>query len=418
MKYLIILADGSADFPLEELGGLTPLQAASTPNIDRLCRASRLGLLKTVPDDMPPGSEIANLSVLGYDVRKVFQGRGPLEAASMGVELAADDLALRCNLICLDENGRIRNHSAGHISSEEAEVLIHDLSEEFRDAPCSFHPGVSYRHLCVYHGGSGDISCTPPHDVPGRDYREVLVQPAGAAGEETARQLNELIERSRNFLARHPVNLKRMSARKDPANSIWFWSQGHRPRMQTFQELYGKTGSVISAVDLIFGIGIYAGLEPVHVEGATGLFDTNYEGKAAAAVNALTEKDFVYLHIEASDEAGHEGDPHLKVRTIEYLDGRLVAPILSAAEAMDEPVTIALLPDHPTPCSLRTHVHDPVPFLICSPLVSGDGIERYHEESARRGSFGLLHDAEFLQLLFQREACEQSPLKHKNKGTP
>ena len=398
MKYLVILADGAADFPIEQLGGKTPLQAACTPAIDSLCPKSRMGLLETVPPEMAPGSEVANMAVLGYDVRRVYQGRGVLEAASMGVTLKDDDLAMRCNLICLDEEQRIKNHSAGHISTEEARVLIDELNEHISGSKGRFYPGVSYRHLFVLPGGSKDIICTPPHDVPGTDYRSVMVKGESPEGENTARLLNKIIEQSRQVLKRHPVNLKRMSSRKDPANAVWFWSQGHRPEMQTFQELYGKSGSVISAVDLIFGIGAYAGLDPVHVEGATGLYDTNYEGKAAAALKALQEKDFVFLHVEASDEAGHEGDVQLKTRTIEYLDQRLVRPILEGMGGLPDRLSIALLPDHPTPCSLRTHVHDPVPVMIYHPDIAGDGIESYDEASAARGSLGRMAGNEFMKL--------------------
>ncbi len=403
MKYVVILADGAADYPLEVLGGKTPLQAAHTPTIDSICPRSRLGLLAAVPKDMPPGSEAANLSVLGYDLREVYQGRGVLEAASMGVDLQDGDLAMRCNLICLEDDGIIRNHSAGHISTEEAGKLIAAVQEKISGQPMQLYPGVSYRHLLVVKGGSDQIVCTPPHDVPGTSYRDVLVRGLSSEGEETASLLNRLTEQSREILSRHPVNLKRMSRKKDPANALWFWSPGYRPKMKTFMELYGKSGAVISAVDLLFGIGVYAGLEAVHVEGATGLHDTNYEGKAMAAAEVLARKDFVFVHVEASDEAGHEGDALLKTRTIEYLDQRLIRPLMERIAEMDEPVTVAVLPDHPTPCSLRTHVHDPVPFMIYTPGVPGDGITSYDEESAQRGSFGLLEGKEFIRLLFSQK---------------
>jgi len=413
MKYLVILADGAADYPVESLGGKTPLQAAEKPAIDALCSRSRLGQLVTVPPDMAPGSEVANLSVLGYNVREVYQGRGVLEAASMGIELHEDDLALRCNLISLDMDGRILNHSAGHISTEESRELIAGLNEHLAGTSGTFYPGVSYRHLFVLPGGDSSIICTPPHDVPGSDYRDVLIRPESSAGEQTASLLNQLIESSQEYLQSHPVNLKRVSEGKDPANSIWFWSQGYKPKMETFQKRYGKNGSVISAVDLIFGIGVYAGLEPVRVEGATGLHDTNYEGKAEAALKALKEKDFVFLHIEASDEAGHEGNAELKVRTIESLDRRLVSLIMEGISEAEEPVAVALLPDHPTPCSKRTHVHDPVPVMICVPGVPGDGIAAYDEESVKDGSVGLLQGAEFMDLFLgvhseEQEAGQQS----------
>ena len=397
MKYIIILADGMSDYPLEQLGGKTPLMAARTPAIDRLCAQSRCGRLITVPDDMPPGSEVANLAVLGYDVRKVYQGRGVLEAASMGVELAENDLAMRCNIICI-ENEKIKNHSAGHISSEESLQLVQVLNERLAGPTVRFHPGVSYRHLLVIKDGKNDVECTPPHDVPGTLFAEVMPRPKGEKSA-TAKLLTDLIIRSQAILSAHPVNLQRKAEGKDQGNSIWPWSPGHRPRMKTFRELYGLRGAVISAVDLIFGIGVYAGLKPIKVPGATGLFNTNYEGKARAACQALVDLDFVFLHIEASDEAGHEGNVELKVRTIEALDQRVIKPITEFTAAMKEPVTIALLPDHATPCAVRTHTRDAVPFLIYRPGESPDSILEFNEETCRQGSYGLLQGDGFMKVL-------------------
>lgn len=399
MKYIIILADGCSDYPIEKLGGKTPLMAANTPEIDALCAKSRCGLLKTVPDDMPPGSEIANMAVLGYDVHEVYQGRGVLEAASMGVDLKDDDLAMRCNLICIDKGGRIKNHSAGHITTEESHELISFLNKKLASPGYQFHPGVSYRHLFVVNNGSATVKCTPPHDVPGTEYRDVLVKATEQEGEQTAELLNKLILSSQALLANHPVNNARVAAGKDPANSVWFWSPGYRPRMKTFMELYGKTGAVISAVDLIYGIGAYAGFEAIKVPGSTGLYDTNYEGKAKAAVDALKRVDLVYLHIEASDEAGHEGDVDLKVKTLEYLDQRVVKYIVEETQKMDEPVALAILPDHPTPCDLRTHTHDPVPFMIHHPGTEADAVNEYNEESVKNGSYGLLKGDGFIKAL-------------------
>lgn len=400
MKYIVILADGMADYPSDRLGGKTPLMAAQTPAIDRLCSQGRCGRLVTVPDDMPPGSEVANLAVLGYDVHRVYQGRGVLEAASMGVELAANDLAMRCNIICV-ENGRIKNHSAGHISSEEALPLVAALNRELSGPDVRFHPGVSYRHLLVIRNGVNDVECTPPHDVPGTPFMDVMPRPRGGKSA-TAGLLSDLILRSQAVLAGHPVNRRRQDLGKDPGNSIWPWSPGHRPQMKTFRELYGLSGAVISAVDLIFGLGVYAGLKPIHVPGATGLYDTNYEGKAAAACAALAGLDFVFLHIEASDEAGHEGDAELKVRTIEALDQRVIQPIVACTAAMKEPVTIALLPDHATPWAVRTHTRDAVPFLIRRPGEKSDGIAEFNEETSMKGSYGLLHGDEFIKALLRR----------------
>jgi 2,3-bisphosphoglycerate-independent phosphoglycerate mutase len=400
MKYIIILADGVADRPMQRLGGRTPLMVAAKPNIDALCAISRCGRLVTVPDDMPPGSEIANMAVLGYDVRKVYQGRGVLEAASIGVPVEDDDLVMRCNLICI-EDGNIKNHSAGHISTEEARELITALNETLSTRYVRFHPGVSYRHVLTVAHGLNTIRCTPPHDVPGTAFRDVLVKPSGDDAA-MAEFLNSLILMSQEILRDHPVNRRRIEQGKDSANSIWPWSPGHRPAMRTLQESYGIKGAVISAVDLLYGIGVYAGMTPIKVEGSTGLYDTNYEGKARAAVDALREHDLVYLHIEASDEAGHEGNADLKIRTIESLDQRVVRAIMHDTAAMTEPVAIALLPDHPTPCELRTHVHDPVPFMIHHPGTPPDGIDTYDERSVESGSYGLLAGDEFIRALLQR----------------
>jgi 2,3-bisphosphoglycerate-independent phosphoglycerate mutase len=403
MKYLIILGDGMADEPIGELGNKTPLEAAEKPSMDRLAALGRCGRLDTIPEGMHPGSEIANLSVLGYDVPAVFEGRGVLEAASMGVELEPGDLALRCNLICLEEN-RIKNHSAGHISSGEAAEIIAFLAMKMGNDRIRFYPGVSYRHLLVIKGGHKGLACTPPHDVMGTPFREVMVHPLVEEASSTASLLNYLIVRSRYLLEEHPVNLKRVAEGKDPASCIWPWSPGYRPQMPTLSALYGiGQSAVISAVDLIQGIGVYAGMKVIRVEGVTGLYDTNYEGKAEAALEALREHDLVYVHVEASDEAGHEGNPRLKTRTIEYLDQRLLHPIMEATPHMKEPVTIALLPDHPTPCALRTHTRDAVPFVIYKPGATPDAVNRYDEFSVINGSYGLLKGAAFMKALLAKQ---------------
>ena len=398
MKYIIILGDGMADEPIGSLGGRTPLQAACKPSIDRVAALGRSGMLATVPAGFAPGSEIANLSVLGYDLPKVFEGRGSLEAASMGVRIEDGEMAMRCNLLTI-EQGRIKNHSAGHITSEEAAELIVFLQKELGGGDANFFPGVSYRHLLKLKGGDKRIATTPPHDVPGTPSRDVLVRALVPEAEATAVRINELVERSQELLKDHPVNRARVAAGKEPANSIWPWSPGYRPQMETLMQRYGiRDGVVISAVDLIKGIGVYAGLKPVDVEGATGLYTTNYEGKARAALDALRTHDFVFLHIEASDEAGHEGDAELKVRTIEYLDSRVVKTILDEISGWDEPVSMAILPDHPTPCALRTHTAKPVPFTIYRTGVSGDGVQRFDERSAQEGSYGNLSGDEFMNL--------------------
>ena len=396
MKHIIILGDGMADEPIPELGDKTPMEVVNTPTMDWLASHGRVGRLKTVPVGYHPGSEVANMSVLGYDLDKTFEGRGSLEAASIGVPLLEGEMAMRCNLICI-ENGIIKNHSAGHISNEEAAGLIDFLNEQLADDDIRFYQGVSYRHLLKVKHGDKRIHCTPPHDVPGTPFRDVLIRPEAADAQATADLLNGLILRSQELLENHPVNIKRKAEGKDAANSIWPWSPGYRPRMQTLMERFGvERGVVISAVDLIRGIGVYAGLKLILVEGATGLWNTNYEGKVAAAIAALKDNDFVFLHIEASDEAGHEGDYKLKIKTIENLDSRVCKPILEAVQQMDEPVAIAVLPDHPTPCRIRTHTGDPVPFLIYRPDEQADSVERFSEHSAQQGSYGLLEGEQFI----------------------
>jgi 2,3-bisphosphoglycerate-independent phosphoglycerate mutase len=400
MKTIIILGDGMADEPIVQLGGKTPLQAAKKPYIDMLAAKGKSGELETIPAGYKPGSEIANLSVLGYDIPKVFEGRGSLEAASMGVEILPDEMAMRCNLICIEDE-KIKNHSAGHISSDEAAELIRFLDRELNDGKASFYPGVSYRHLLKVKGGNKNLDCTAPHDVTGVSFINVLTKAESQDAQETADYLNGLILKSQELLKEHPINKKRAVEGKDPANSIWPWSPGYRPQMRTLQELFGiKSGSVISAVDLIMGIGVYAGLKLIRVEGATGLYDTNYEGKAQAAIDALKKDDFVYLHIEASDEAGHEGDYDLKIKTIEYLDDRIVKPIYEATKDWNEPVTIALLPDHPTPCAIKTHTAKPVPFLIYRSNGTTDQVQVYDEFESPKGAYGLIRGKEFMELLF------------------
>ena len=401
MKHIIVLGDGMADEPIEQLGGKTPLQAADTPAMDWLAAHGRCGRLKTVPDGYHPGSEIANLAVLGYDLDRVFEGRGSLEAASMGIDIEPGEMAMRCNLVCI-ENGRIKNHSAGHITTDEASELIDFLQQELGGDDANFFRGVSYRHLLKLKGGDKRVDCTPPHDVPGTPFRDVMVRPLVDEAAATARRLNDLILHSQQILPAHPVNRRRVAQGKDPANSIWPWSPGYKPRMEALSRRYGiRSGVVISAVDLIRGIGVYAGLQPVVVEGATGLYDTNYEGKVQAAIDALYAHDFVYLHIEASDEAGHEGDVALKLRTIENLDRRVLRPLIEAVTCMDEPVAIALLPDHPTPCRVRTHTAAPVPFVIWRPGVEPDGVSRYDEFSVADGFYGSLVGDEFMKEFFR-----------------
>lgn len=401
MKYVIILGDGMADRPIAELGNKTPLMAADVRYMDKLAELGKTGMFQSVPLDMPPGSEVANLAVLGYDVRQVYQGRGVLEGASMGVKIEEGDLAMRCNLLCLEE-GRIKNHSAGHISTQEAHVLIDFLNERLATDKIRFYPGISFRHLLVVKGGNNDLKFTPPHDVPGTPFQDVLIEAISGKGEETAHLLNDLILKSQELLKDHPINKKRSAAGKDPANSVWFWSAGYKPEMKTMKELFGVSGAVISAVDIIKGLGIFAGMDVIEVEGATGLTDTNYEGKAEAAVNALKDHDLVYLHVEATDEAGHAGDVDLKILALEYLDKRIVKYVMEETTKLAEPVSIALLPDHSTPCEVRTHTHDAIPFVIYNPEAKPDEVTEYNEEACRKGGFGLIKEDEFIRILLGR----------------
>jgi len=424
MKHIIILGDGMADHPIKELGGRTLLQAAETPYMDKLARMGRVGRLLTVAEGFHPGSEVANMSVLGYDLPTVYEGRGPLEAASIGVDLQPGEMAMRCNIVCIEGN-LIKNHSAGHISTEEADVLVKYLQEHLGDDRVRFYTGVQYRHLLVIKGGDKRIDCTPPHDVPLQPFRPLMVKPmegtediAVPEGEaeltprQTADLINDLILRSQELLRQHPVNLQRMAGGKDLANSIWPWSPGYRPKMERLSDKFPQVrrGAVISAVDLINGIGRYAGLRRIAVQGATGLYDTNYENKVAAALDALKTDDFVYLHIEASDEAGHEGNVALKRLTIENLDRRVVRPLYEALKESEEPVAIALLPDHPTPCEIRTHTAEPVPFLIWHRGIEPDGVQTFDEVAACNGSYGLLKEDEFINE-FMKEPRLLRPFK-------
>lgn len=398
MKHIIILGDGMADWRIKSLGDKTLLQYAKTPYMDMLAKMGRTGMLKTVADGFHPGSEVANMSVMGYDLPKVYEGRGALEAASIGVDLKEGEMAMRCNLVCI-EGDILKNHSSGHISTEEADVLIRYLQENLGSEYVHFYTGVAYRHLLVIKGGNKNIDCTPPHDVPLQPFRPLMVKAQLPEAEETARLINELILKSQELLKNHPLNRKRMAEGKDPANSIWPWSPGYRPKMKPLSVIFPviKKGSVISAVDLINGIGYYAGLRRIQVEGATGLYNTNYENKVAAALEALKTDDFVYLHIEASDEAGHEGDIELKQQTIENLDSRAVGPIYEVVKDWMEPVAIAVLPDHPTPCELRTHTNEPIPFLIWYPGIEPDNVQVYDEFACREGIYGTMKEDEFMK---------------------
>lgn len=412
MKHIIILGDGMADLPVERLGGKTLLQYAHKPMMDQLAKEGRCGRLVTVPEGFPPGSEVANTAILGYDLNKVYEGRGPLEAASIGYEMADDDFAIRCNIITI-EDGRIITHNGGNLQTSDGDVLMKYLDEQLGNDRIRFITGIQYRHLLVIKGGNKHIVCAPPHDHPNEPWRQLLVkaeenapvEPGRMTAQETADLINDLILKSQELLSKHPYNLAKAARGERQANSIWPWSGGYRPSMQTLQEQYPqvKSGTVISAVDLIRGIGHYAGLKIVEVEGATGLADTNYEGKAQAAIEALRHDDFVFVHVEASDEAGHDGDLELKLKTIEYLDQRLIAPIYQEVRTWEEPVCIAVLPDHLTPVEKRIHVGQPVPFLIWHRNITADDVQHYDEVACVSGSYGLLRLQEFMQELMKIE---------------
>lgn len=393
-----------ADHPVARLGGKTLLQYADTPNMDMLARTGRTGRLTTIPDGFQPGSEVANTAILGYDLNQVYEGRGPLEAASIGYEMRPDDLALRCNIITL-ENGLIKNHHGGHLTTEDSDVLIKHLNKCLGNDNIHFITGTQYRHLLIIRNGNKHIECAPPHDHPNEPWRNLMVKPEKGweelnedgrmSAQETADIINKLIIESQYYLAQ-----KQSQCNEQECLSIWPWGGGYRPKMKPLSEIYPqvKSGSVISAVDLIRGIGHYAGLRILKVKGATGLANTNYEGKTQAVLEALRTDDFVFLHIEASDEAGHDGDLDLKLKTIENLDKSVVGPIFKEISTWtDMPVCIAVLPDHPTPVEIRTHINEPVPFLIWYPGIIPDEVQTYNEVSCVSGSYGLLHLNEFIE---------------------
>lgn len=360
MKYLILLGDGMADEPIEALGGKTPLQFAQTPNMDRLADRGTIGLAATVPEGFHPGSDVANLAVFGYDPAECYSGRAPLEAASMGVELGPDDVAFRLNLVWLEAHyGKLYmgDFSAGHIGTEDAAQLINTLQAELGDERFSFHPGISYRHLLVWHGGRDELRCVPPHDISSQSIEDHLPVGEGSA------ELVGLMNSAQMLLVNHPVNAARLERGDAPANSIWLWGQGRRPDMATYQELYGLRGGVISAVDLIRGLGVCAGLEVIEVPGATGYIDTNYLGKGQAAIELLKDADFVYLHVEAPDEAAHGGLLDEKIKAIEDFDRLVVGTVVDALDQIGD-CRILVLPDHPTPVELRTHTSKAVPYIL------------------------------------------------------
>jgi 2,3-bisphosphoglycerate-independent phosphoglycerate mutase len=395
MKYLLIVGDGMADYPVPELGNKTPLQAANKPNMDMIAAKGRNGLLRTVPEGLTPGSGTAIISVLGYDPTKYYSGRGPFEAAARNIRLDKNDVAYRCNLIT-EKDGILIDYSADHITSSESAELIEALKREMeKPDEAEFFAGLSYRHFLILRNylHKEIIECTPPHDAIGAEISKILPKADCEETKSTVDLLNMLILDSKKVLERHPVNVARRKAGKRPGNMIWPWGGGRTPVMPTFKEKYGVDAAVISAVDLVKGIGVYAGMKVVDIPGATGLYDTNYEGKAEYALEALEECDMVFVHVEAPDEAGHSRDYELKVKTIEDLDKRLVGHLL---DGLKEDCTIAILPDHPTPIKIGTHTRDPVPFAIYSPSIEADGVKQFDESSAKKGGFGLIEGEAFM----------------------
>jgi 2,3-bisphosphoglycerate-independent phosphoglycerate mutase len=378
-----------ADWPLPDLQGKTPLQAAKKPNMDLLARRGRSGLARTVPDGFPPGSDVANLSVMGYAPASYYTGRAPLEAAAMNVHLGTSDIAFRCNFVTIDK-GIMQDYSAGHITSEEGAELIEALAPLMPER--RLYAGVSYRNLLVLQAGAKAV-CTPPHDISDQPVSDHL--PSGPDSE----LLIELMETARPVLASHPVNQKRIAKGMRPANAIWLWGQGPAPSMPGFKEKCGCKGAMISAVDLLKGIGRYAGLEVIDVPGATGNIDTNYRGKVQAAFDALKRLDFVYLHIEAPDEAGHEGDVGLKIKAIELFDEKVVGPVMKGLEKMGEDWRVLLLPDHATPTAIKTHSRDPVPFAIMGKGIEPDGVEGFDEAAAKLGGYGQVEATQLVDMM-------------------
>jgi 2,3-bisphosphoglycerate-independent phosphoglycerate mutase len=398
MKYIVLLGDGMSDKKLDELGGKTPLQVARTPNMDFMARRGRMGLARTVPDGFAPGSDVANLSVFGYDPRTCYTGRSPLEAASIGVELGPDDVAFRVNLVYLQPHaGKVymQDYSAGHITDGEGRELLAALQRELGSDEFQFYPGVGYRHLMVWRGGEDGMTVTPPHDITGQEIAEYLPRGAGAD------RLLYLLNASQMVLYNHPQYKLRTAANKLPANSVWFWGQGKAPRMESYLERFGLTGAVISAVDLIRGIGVYAGLEIVKVEGATGYVNTNYLGKAEAALAALERVDYVYLHVEAPDEASHSGNLQEKIQAIESFDELVVGTVLAGIGEHGD-YRVLCMPDHPTPVKLMTHTAAPVPFIIYGgETEERPGIAGYDEDSAKATGF-MVEDAFRLMSLMMK----------------
>jgi len=398
MKYVLVVGDGMADYPIPELGNMTPLQVAHKPNMDAIAVKGQNGLLRTVPEDLNPGSDTAILSILGYNPTRFCTGRGAFEAASRGIQLKENDVAFRCNLIT-EKDGILIDHSAGHITSKESSQLIQTVKKTCeKPSEIEFFSGLGYRNFLILRNSpfSHQIECTPPHDAIGSEISTILPRARSPETEKAAKLLKEVIHKSKEILESHSVNIDRQKSGKRPGNMIWPWGGGKKPSMPSFKEKYGLKAAVISAVDLVKGIGIYAGMKIIYVPGATGRDDTNYEGKADAALKALEDNDMVFVHVEAPDEAGHARDYKLKVKTIEDFDNRLLGRIL---KDLKEPYAIAVLPDHPTPIRIGTHTKEPVPFAICSSVLKPDGVQKFDEFSARDGAFGTVKQEYLISLL-------------------
>ncbi|MDI9624440.1 MAG: cofactor-independent phosphoglycerate mutase [Methanothermobacter sp.] len=381
MKYVILIGDGMADYPLPELGEKTPLQVADKPHMDHVAKKGSNGLLKTIPDDMEPGSDVANLAIMGYNPTKYYTGRGPLEAASIGVKLKKDDVAFRCNFITV-HNGRIIDFNADHISTKESSKLIKTLNEHFKIG--KFYTGVSYRNLYIYPSREAlKVKTKPPHDIIGEPIEDHL-----PSNGQTAEKIKQIIKESQRILKDHPTNIERSKRGKHPANMIWLWGQGQKPTMETLEEKYGLKGATITGVDLIKGLGVYLGLDNINVPGATGYLDTDYKAKGRYAIRALQDHDIIFIHVEAPDEAGHAGDIKEKIKAIENIDSKILGPLLDELPSYDG-FRLVLLADHPTPIKVGTHTRDPVPYAICGENMKKDNINSYDEESAKKGGLGL-----------------------------
>lgn len=401
MKYIVMLGDGMADYPIEELGGKTPLEVAKKPNIDRLACGGELGMVKTVPEGLKPGSDVANLSAMGYNPLQCYTGRSPLEAVSIGIQMDDTDVAFRCNLVTLSdeaeyENKTMMDYSSGEITTGEAAELIRAVDEVFRTSEILFYPGISYRHCMIWHNGPVGLDLTPPHDISDRRVTEYL--PGNPV-------ILDLMKRSYEVLKDHPVNKARVAKGLNPANSIWLWGEGTKPGVSRFEETYGVKGSVISAVDLIKGIGICAGMKVIEVEGATGNIDTNFRGKGEAALRTLLDgQDMVYIHVEAPDECGHHGDLEGKIRAIELIDQEIVGPLLKGLEEAGEDYSILVMPDHPTPISIKTHISDPIPYLLYrSTAPEESGIDTYTENTGKSTGRYVAQGYELMSRLLGRQ---------------